>query len=314
MDIKTFKDLNLHVNFPREKMVNDRSNAELLNSISTPGDVNYHPCRESYRDEATRHGDIVLFEDWAESAVYPFTSRNLSVYIPKQVDLRSPSNLIIFQDGDWYLEKTGPVRSAKVLDTLIHRQLVPPTIGIFVMPGRPSGIPSPRPGEIANAEARDQRSVEYDTCDSEYGRFLLEDVIPFVTNSLSLELTTDPSKVVLAGISSGGICSFNAAWHWPERFGNVLSHCGSYTNIRGGHNYPYLIRSTVSKHIKVFLQSGELDADIIFGNWALANKQMASALEFAGYEYRFEFGKAGHSLSHGGALFAETIRWFWPKQ
>jgi enterochelin esterase family protein len=36
---------------------------------------------------------------------------------------------------------------------------------------------------------------------------------------------------------------------------------------------------------------------------------MASALDFAGYDFRFEFGVGGHNLSHGGALFAETLRW-----
>ena len=155
MDIKTFKDLNLHVNFPRELIVNGRSNSELMNAINTPGDVHYHPCRESYFDESTKRGDIYRFQDWSESTVYPQTNRDISVYVPKQVDLNNPNNLIVFQDGDWYLEKTGPVRAPAVLDTLIHRQLIPPTIAIFIMPGRPIGLPSPKPGEIPKAEARD---------------------------------------------------------------------------------------------------------------------------------------------------------------
>lgn len=311
MDIKTFKDLNLHKNFPRELIVNGRSNSELMNSINTVGDVHYHPCRESYSDNHASVGNIHNFKDWSDSIVYPKTNRDISVYVPQQTEPKTINNLMIFQDGLWYLEKTGPVRASLVLDTLIHRKVIPPTVAIFIMPGRPFGIPSPKPGELPTDGAREQRSIEYDTCDPEYGRFLIEDIIPFVINSLNVNISEDPSDIILGGISSGGICSFNAAWHWPEQFGNVISHCGSFTNIRGGHNYPYLIRSTVKKPIKVFLQSGELDADIIFGNWALANQQMASALGFSGYEYRFEFGKAGHSLSHGGALFAESIRWLW---
>ena len=69
MDIKTFKDLSLHVNFPRELMVNGRSNSELMNAINTPGDVHYHPCRESYFDESTKQGDIYRFQDWSESTI-----------------------------------------------------------------------------------------------------------------------------------------------------------------------------------------------------------------------------------------------------
>jgi enterochelin esterase family protein len=89
----------------------------------------------------------------------------------------------------------------------------------------------------------------------------------------------------------------------------VISHCGSFTNIRGANNYPYLIRSTPRKPLRVFLQSGERDADIVTGSWPLANQQMAAALAYAGYDHRFEFGTGGHNLRHGGALFADALRW-----
>ena len=62
-------------------------------------------------------------------------------------------------------------------------------------------------------------------------------------------------------------------------FHKVLSHIGSFTNIRGGYVYPSLIRKTKDspKPIRVFLQDGENDLDNQFGNWPLANKEMAAA-------------------------------------
>ena len=72
-----------------------------------------------------------------------------------------------------------------------------------------------------------------------------------------------------------------------------------------------MIRTTERKPIRVFLQIGEADAAIPLGDWPIANKTMANAFEYAGYDYRFEFGKGGHSLRHGGALFAESLRWLW---
>jgi enterochelin esterase family protein len=36
---------------------------------------------------------------------------------------------------------------------------------------------------------------------------------------------------------------------------------------------------------------------------------MANALDFAGYDSRFEFGTGGHTLRHGGAIFADSLRW-----
>jgi enterochelin esterase family protein len=110
-------------------------------------------------------------------------------------------------------------------------------------------------------------------------------------------------------MSSGGICAFTVAWHHPDRFARVLSHCGSFTNIKGGHNYQSMIRTTPRKPIRVFMQSGKNDIDGLFGNWPLANKSVAQSLGFSGYDYRFEFGVGGHTLAHGGALFAEAIRW-----
>ena len=93
----------------------------------------------------------------------------------------------------------------------------------------------------------------------------------------------------------------------------MISHCGSFTNIRGGNQFQYLVRSNERKDIKVFLQSGERDADIILGSWPLANQTLAASLKYAGYDFRFEFGTGGHNLRHGGSMFAETLRWLWNK-
>jgi enterochelin esterase family protein len=69
------------------------------------------------------------------------------------------------------------------------------------------------------------------------------------------------------------------------------------------------VRTSERKPIRVFLTSGRHDLDHFVGSWPLANQEMAAALEFAGYEHRFEFGEGGHSLAHGGSLFAEAVRW-----
>jgi enterochelin esterase family protein len=93
----------------------------------------------------------------------------------------------------------------------------------------------------------------------------------------------------------------------------VLSHVGSFTNIRGGHVYPSLIRKTKKqpKPIRVFLQAGAKDLDNEYGNWPLANQEMASALKFAGYDYKLEYGTEGHNGKHGGAILPESLVWLW---
>ena len=112
-------------------------------------------------------------------------------------------------------------------------------------------------------------------------------------------------------MSSGGICAFTIAWERPDAFGKVISHCGSFTDIRGGNLYPSLVRKTPRKPLRVFLQSGEKDVDVIFGSWPIANQDMAAALAYREYDYQFVFGEGYHSLKHGGAIFPDTLRWLW---
>ena len=38
---------------------------------------------------------------------------------------------------------------------------------------------------------------------------------------------------------------------------------------------------------------------------------MESALEFAGYDYRFELGPGGHDLEHAGSILPDILRWLW---
>jgi enterochelin esterase family protein len=92
-----------------------------------------------------------------------------------------------------------------------------------------------------------------------------------------------------------------------------VSWIGSFTNIRGGFGYPGLIRQTKDKPkpLRVFLQDGRADLDNLHGNWPLANQEMAAALKFAGYDYKFEFGTGGHSPKHGASIFPDTLRWLW---
>jgi enterochelin esterase family protein len=106
-----------------------------------------------------------------------------------------------------------------------------------------------------------------------------------------VRLRHDAASRAISGLSSGGICAFTAAWERPDAFGKVLSWVGSFTDIRGGHVYPSLIRKTPRKPIRVFLQDGKNDLDVPAGDWWLANLTMASALDFAGYDYATAWGK-----------------------
>ena len=238
-----------------------------------------------------------------KSTIFDGTIRQYWIYVPAQYDAAKPAAVMVFQDGHKYVNTEQEYRVPVVFDNLIHKGEMPVTVGIFVNPGQ-RGETLPQ-----NPWRADNRSWEYDALGDQYARFLIEEILPEVGRKYAL--TTDPLMRAICGASSGGIAAFTVAWERPDQFRKVVSHIGSFTNIRGGHVYPALVRESAVRPIRVFLQDGSNDLDNRFGNWPLANQQMAASLKFRGYDYRFEFGDGAHTHKHGGALLPETLRWLW---
>jgi sugar lactone lactonase YvrE/predicted alpha/beta superfamily hydrolase len=241
-------------------------------------------------------GEVVKGE-FAASKVYPGTWREYWVYIPRQLDRMRPAPVMVFQDG---LQYNAP----SVFDTLIHEKAIPAMVGVFVMHGR---VKAP------SAEALDRmnRSFEYDAVSGDYARFLLDELLPHVAATHGVTLSSDPNDRGIAGNSSGAIAAFTAAWQRPDAFRRVFSAIGTYVGLRGGHEYPVLIRKTEPKPIRVFLQDGQNDLNNYTGNWFIANQDMLSALQYAGYDVRHEWGDGEHNSKHATVLFPDAMRWLW---
>jgi enterochelin esterase-like enzyme len=248
------------------------------------------------------HGKLIQQSKF-KSAIFPFTERDWWIYVPAQYKPDQPACTMIFQDGGAYIGSVPPV-----VDNLIAAGEMPVTVCVFIQPGTllPGGT----------AQGNNQRSFEYDTVSDQYSRFLLEEILPEVEKTAKLK--HDAASRLVAGLSSGASCAFTAAWFRPDQFSKVLSWIGSYTDlaagktgIEGAHNYPFLIRRSDKKPIRVFLQDGDHDLDNPFGNWPLANQTMASALKFKGYDYQFVYGHGGHSGTMGTAYLPASLRWLW---
>jgi enterochelin esterase-like enzyme len=273
----------------------------LLVAVLTPTlAADYKHGSDSMEQPGVPRGKVTEHE-WT-STIFPGTVRKYWIYVPAQYDPKKPACVMVFQDGGWYVDRKRDFRVPIVFDNLIHKKEMPVTLGIFVNPGV---VPAAQKGQ----RPRPNRSFEYDTLSDQYARFLEKEILPEVGKRYNLR--PDAAGRAICGISSGGICAFTAAWQRPDLFSKVLSHVGSFTNIRGGDVYPGLIRKTPRKPIRVFLQDGSADLDNLFGSWPLANQQMAAALKFAKYDYKFIFGDGGHNGNHGGAILPESLRWLW---
>lgn len=260
---------------------------------------------DSQQQEGVPQGILTEYE-LLESEQFPGTVRRYYVYVPAQYTKEKPASLLVFQDGHAYSNRGGEYRVPTVLDNLIHRGELPVTIALFVDPGHKKEQLPDKPGWQPTPE---NRSFEYDTLSADYVTFLEKELLPKLESEYNI--AKEPAKRVICGASSGGICAFTAAWHRPDLFGGVISHIGSFTNIRHGDTYPGIIRKTDKKPIRVYLQDGVNDLDNLHGNWWLGNLQMEAALKFKGYDVRLDRGEGAHNGNHGGSLMPDALRWIW---
>ena len=286
-------------------------------AIAAPVDDVYRLGPDSAPQPGVPQGQVTA---WAQlpSQAYPGTLHDYCVYVPAQYDASQPASLMIFQDGQAWLRATGDYRVPHVLDNLIHRRDIPVMIAVFINPGRKPDQPEASAADWGDRSSN--RPQEYNAMDDKYARVIVDELLPVLHRQYNL--STQPQDRAIGGASSGAIAAFTVAWHRPDQFGKVLSTIGSFVNIRGGHVYPELIRTTERKPIRIFIQDGANDnrglrpgSDPSSYNaerdWYAQNRLMVAALTEKGYDLNYTWGIGGHSNKHGGAILPEMLRWLW---
>jgi len=284
-----------------------------VSAAPAPAADDYVLGADSQRQQGVPSGKVTAGK-FSGSKIFPGTERDYFVYVPAQYDGKTPACVMVYFDGGGFQNDKGGYRATVVMDNLIHRKEMPVTIGVFVNPGvipPPAGAPRGKDAKGADADPlpRMNRSYEYDSPTDLNARFLLEELLPAATKDLNV--VQEGNGRGLCGASSGGIAAFVAAWERPHEFSRVISFIGSYTNLRGGHDLPSLIRKHEGKPIRVFLQDGSNDLDIYSGSWWIGNNDMMAALRFAGYDHQWVPGDGGHNGKHGGAVLPDALRYLW---
>ncbi len=249
---------------------------------------------DSQRQPGVPQGKVTKHE-WT-SKIYPGTVRDYWVYVPAQYDAGKPACTMVFQDGLTFVNEAGAFRTTVVFDNLIHKGAMPVTIGVFINPGVVAG-------GNENTQARFNRSAEYDAVGPRFPTFLIEEVLAEVGKHYNL--SNNPDDRAISGSSSGGNASVNAAWTRTDVFHRVLSFIGGFTNLRGDHIYPSLVRKMETKPLRIFLQDGLNDVNVY------SNYELGLALRDANYDYRLEIGTEGHNSKHGSAILPEALTWLW---
>lgn len=257
---------------------------------------------DSKPHENVPKGELLKFE-FETSKIFPGTSREVSVYVPRQYDGSKPACVYVNQDG---VQWNAPV----VFDNLISKGDIPVLIGVFIRPGVLKAL------DEKKALNRFNRSLEYDGLGPDYARFVLEEILPAVerlvtTDGRKIRLSSSGNDRAIGGSSSGAIAAFTAAWERPDAFSRVFNVVCTMVGLRGANEYPTLIRKTEPKAIRVFQQDGSNDNNIYGGDWWMANQELERSLTFAGYEHDHVWGEGGHNGKHGTAVFPEALRFLW---
>jgi enterochelin esterase family protein len=261
------------------------------------------------------------------SKIYDGMKSEYWIYVPAQYDPRTPAAVMVFQDGGGYIDRDGNNPALNVIDNLIAQKKIPVMICVFINPGDIAGSPGTPTYNFVKGHAdkwgrtlKDaMRSTLYDTVSDRYARFLRDEVLAEV--GARYNLRKDAYSHAITGASSGGICSFNAAWQMPDYFSRVMSLIGSFTNIQwkenpaiadGGQDYPDKVLREPRRNMRVWLQDGANDMENErWGSWPLANIRMANSLKTREYDFHFSFGKGTHNGGQGAAEFPEAMVWLW---
>ncbi len=236
-----------------------------------------------------------------ESALYAGMKSDYWVYTPAAYSASTPAALMVWQDGEVLVPRETS-RNQIVFDNLTAEKKIPVIVHVLISPGK--------------VGTRAMRSVQYDTVNDKFARFLRDEILAEVSKKWNLR--ADGYSRAIAGDSSGGICAFNVAWHQPDQFSRVLSRIGSFTSIQwhpgeidGGNVYPNKIRKEAKRNIRVWLQDGSGDLENNHGSWPLQNIQMANSLKLMDYDFRLSWGNGTHNRNGGHTELAEELLWLW---
>ena len=117
------------------------------------------------------HGPFTL-----PSEAYPGTQHTYWVYVPAQYDGAAPASLMIFNDGQAFMNPDGDLRAQNVLDNLIYRREIPVMLAVLINPCLRPDQPEPSAKEWGDKTTN--RPTEYNTLDDKYARVIVDELMP----------------------------------------------------------------------------------------------------------------------------------------
>ena len=225
--------------------------------------------------------------------------RNCWVYVP--AGYKDGMTIPFIVDHDGSERAVVQTQLIAAMDNLIAQKRIPMMGAIFIAPV--------------------SRSQEYDTVSGKYADYIETHVIPVAQKTGNVKFTQDPDGRGAIGQSSGSTAAMGMAWFHSPAFTRIISYSGSFTQIRKSQTAPKgaqeyqdgLIPNTDKKPIRIWMEVGSNDLNNQFGDWRIANNNMANALKAKGYDYQYLWAD-GAAHVEGGVerqTLTEALEWVW---
>lgn len=230
---------------------------------------------------------------------YPDAVFYYEIYVPKEHNGSDGYGLIFNHDG---LNRA----EAEANELLAKNGEAPHCISI----GIDGGCITPT---VENGSERGLRMNTYDLFSSRFPDFVVDEFLPYLIKKYGLCIDPSPDMHLVSGGSSGGISSWNIAWHRTDHFKRVYMSSPSFLEMGKGQELVTLIRKYETKPIRVFTEYSENEPDDYFGSSFCVAKAAEAALRFAGYDmmsaYYPDEGHCSRRLDREKA--EERLRFLW---
>ncbi len=226
-----------------------------------------------------------------ESSVFR-ESREIQVYLPATFRKNRRYPLLVVHDGVDYLRYAD---LKVVLDNLTHRLEMHPVI-------------------VALIQSPD-RLKEY-SGDDRHARFLVEDLLPFMSDAFPL--VDSPDSRCIMGASFGGVAALHAAWRYPEHFGSLLLQSGSFAFSDIGRHRRGPVFDPVVRFMNEFREHPGRPADRIFMSCGMyesliyENRSLVPHLQSKGVDLRFEEARDAHNWENWRDRLRVGFSWLLP--
>ncbi len=221
--------------------------------------------------------------------------RDISVYTPPgyRADTSPYALLILFDDFAYLSFVPAPV----TLDNLIAASKIPPTVAVLI------------------ANPSDESRARELSPNPDFADFLARELIPWA--HAHYNVTRDPRRTVVGGLSLGGIAATYAGLRHSEIFGNVLCQSGPFwwapnhvpgPDFDASNETGWLAKEFIRSPklpLKFYIDAGtfEVDSGATGGSILETSRHMRDVLLAKGYEVKYQQFVGGHDyLSWRGTL------------